>query len=338
MADRGLSGPFLEDLEGGILAPLLERVKADDTLHLAIRKDYVNIYYRGGNLLRVEATRGPRRTYRAFFDRKYLGAGPGTRPDPLEGCPPSLAQGADILAWLAVFPLLKQEMDFFLAAHPKLEREYQQLVARSNNRGHAVQSTDYFIADIEYAEGEDRFDMIAVSWESSAKSRKAAKAGIAFIEMKYGDKALGGTSGLRKHLEGMNRLARKEQGLARLRKETLTMLGQQHRLGLIRLPKPLLGFTDAPPEFILFLMDHDPDSTRLLDQLEAIGADPAAVMPDYDLKFCAGTFMGLGLFKENVYGLEAFRERMARQIHAGARPGRGLPAGATASVAEGTRD
>ena len=53
MADRGLSTTFLNDLRVGCLAPLLERVKRDDTLHLAIRNQYINIYYRGGNLLKV---------------------------------------------------------------------------------------------------------------------------------------------------------------------------------------------------------------------------------------------------------------------------------------------
>ena len=44
MADRGLSPMFLNDLRAGCLAPLLERVKRDDTLHLAIRNQYINIY------------------------------------------------------------------------------------------------------------------------------------------------------------------------------------------------------------------------------------------------------------------------------------------------------
>jgi len=46
---RGLSDKFMAALTGGVLTPLLDRVKADSTLCLEIREDYLNIYYRGGN-------------------------------------------------------------------------------------------------------------------------------------------------------------------------------------------------------------------------------------------------------------------------------------------------
>lgn len=52
----------------GILYPLLRQVKADHTLMLAIRKDYINIYYRGGNILK-----GTERSkkYGTYFDKNY---------------------------------------------------------------------------------------------------------------------------------------------------------------------------------------------------------------------------------------------------------------------------
>jgi len=53
---RRLSDQFMAGLKEGWLHPLLDRVKADRTLCLEIREDYVNIYYRGGNLLKVSRT------------------------------------------------------------------------------------------------------------------------------------------------------------------------------------------------------------------------------------------------------------------------------------------
>ena len=151
MANRGLSKAFLDDLKIGRLVPLLERVKQDDTLHLAIRNEYINIYYRGGNLLRV--SRDPTgaavtSTYTATFDRNYF---TGSPPKEFGKCPDRIAQESECTTWVDTFPILKQEMDLWFAGHPKLEGEYQQLVARANNRRHAATATDYFIIDIEYA-------------------------------------------------------------------------------------------------------------------------------------------------------------------------------------------
>jgi len=68
---RALSEHFMDDLikPDGLLYPILKRVKIDHTLMLAIRENYVNIYYRGGNILRVtEQSKG---SYQTFFDVKY---------------------------------------------------------------------------------------------------------------------------------------------------------------------------------------------------------------------------------------------------------------------------
>jgi hypothetical protein len=65
---RQISKEFISDLknEDGMLHPLLKRVKQDHTLMLAIRNGYINIYYRGGNILQVtEKSKG---FYEPFFD------------------------------------------------------------------------------------------------------------------------------------------------------------------------------------------------------------------------------------------------------------------------------
>lgn len=68
---RELSERFMNDLllQDGKLNPILERVKIDHTLMLAIRDGYINIYYRGGSILRVtELNNG---LYGTFFDDRY---------------------------------------------------------------------------------------------------------------------------------------------------------------------------------------------------------------------------------------------------------------------------
>ena len=65
---RGLSQQFMDDLNTGVLAALRERVLADRSLCLEIRDDYVNVYYRGGSLLKLSTGPGG---YVAFFEPKY---------------------------------------------------------------------------------------------------------------------------------------------------------------------------------------------------------------------------------------------------------------------------
>ncbi len=62
-----LSETFMHDLLSGNLSKLLKTVKAD-TLCLEIRENYINIYYRGGNILRVTEANGH---YAFGFDQKY---------------------------------------------------------------------------------------------------------------------------------------------------------------------------------------------------------------------------------------------------------------------------
>lgn len=46
-------------------------------------------------------------------------------------------------------------MDWWFHKHPKYEREFQQVIAReNNNHGKISNGTDYYIADIEFADGQ----------------------------------------------------------------------------------------------------------------------------------------------------------------------------------------
>jgi hypothetical protein len=68
-----LSKEFLDDLVNpcGLLRPLLERIKEDHTLMLAIRNNWINIYYRGGSALKVEVCKRHGSGYTATFDDNF---------------------------------------------------------------------------------------------------------------------------------------------------------------------------------------------------------------------------------------------------------------------------
>ena len=65
---RGLSKNFMNDLKYDKLKNFLTSVKEDDTLSLEIRNNYINIYYRGGNIFRIENCPSG---YKVHFDINY---------------------------------------------------------------------------------------------------------------------------------------------------------------------------------------------------------------------------------------------------------------------------
>ena len=74
---RKISNNFMNDLtdEDGRLNPILQKVKKDHTLLFAIRENYINIYYRGGNILRLRER--DTNFYQAEFDKNYGKIGQG---------------------------------------------------------------------------------------------------------------------------------------------------------------------------------------------------------------------------------------------------------------------
>ena len=118
---RLLSPTFIADLLKG---KLLEYIKRDNTLDIEIRENYINIYYRGGNALKVTEIVSNRYDY--HFDKEYLKAATFLSEETINTYKTKLD-------WNNYFPVVKQSMDFYFTKYSKEEREYQQLVVRENN-------------------------------------------------------------------------------------------------------------------------------------------------------------------------------------------------------------
>lgn len=280
VARRGLSSEFLADLEGGLLAPLRERVTRDQSLCLEVRENYINIYYRGGNVMCVASAAGG---YSAFFDRKYFQDAVPPMPEP------RLCEASDVAGWLTALPMLKQAIDL---AQPGEEREVQQLVLRDNNRGCIARSTDYYVCDIEYANHHGRFDLVAVRWPSTPAARKVQNGHrLVLGEVKFGDGALDGSAGLHAHVNGVNGFLAAPGNLAAIKEEMLRVFNQKRALGLIDCEKDLTGFSDEPPVLLLVLVNHDPAKSRLRDLLRTLPPSPQA-----ELRVATGSLLGYGLY------------------------------------------
>lgn len=302
---RGLSDDFLRELESGLLHPVLERVRGDDTLALEIRDDYVNLYYRGGNLSRI--SRAPKGGFSVAFDDNYFKGITTTKPK----VPRRFGTTRDVDAWLSAVPELKQVMDLWFAAHPRDEKEVQQRIARVNNRGKVATGTDYFVCDFEYQSPKGRFDLIGVRWPSKGHLRKNGRGlTLAFIEVKYGDGALGGKAGLDAHLRDVQRFVTTPGNLEGIAEEMRTVFNQKRRLGLIDSKKDIESFDLDRVELMFVLANHDPESRILKREVIRFRS-----VPQVEVTFATSNFMGYGLYLDGIFPLEGFLERFRSRIY-----------------------
>ena len=116
---RVLSERFVDNLVNpdGLFYTILDRVKKDHTLMLAIRKNNINIYYRGGNILKL--TEDKKGFYKTFFDSNYSIFG-----EDIPSMPATIENQDDLNKWVISFPILKIFMDGYFSVHSKTEREF----------------------------------------------------------------------------------------------------------------------------------------------------------------------------------------------------------------------
>jgi hypothetical protein len=306
---RSLSDAFMASLKSGVLGPVLSRVRGDTSLEMDIRGDYLNVYYRGGSILRVS---GNSTGYRAYFDPQYAGA---------QMALPSaqITAVSDAQAWLALIPVLKDKMDLWFAAHPKDERAAQQLVVHENNASPWARGTDYFIVDVEYDNHRGaRFDLVALRWDSDVIARKLQKSylpTLSVIEMKTGDGALSGKAGLLEHYAQWEDFFGDASQVEEFKHETLRVFGQKRELGLIPAlenNRNEIVRVSADVDVIFLMANHDPASRKLMTALDAIHARQKAKSPPFRVRFATATFMGFGLYSQNVLSLDDFRQQLER--------------------------
>jgi len=305
---RVVSKTFADDLKHGKLSILLARIKEDDSLMLALRDGYINVYYRGGNLLRIEQ-KGLGGKYIATFDTKYNKK--NANPLPVQ-FPYPVNDEADSRALVDAIPALKYAMDRYFSRHRNAEREFQQLVVRENNCSPISNETEYFIVDIEVAGAlpNARFDMLAVRWLRDERKKQGALVPV-LIEMKYGSKALEGNSGLNEHMEDAVSLRADKTSWDSLCEALEGQINQLDDLGLLvfnrsTAVKHLQIDTKATPELVFMLANYNPASTKLsklLDALKASVADESG----FDLLFFVSSFAGYGMHRACMLGLEDFK-------------------------------
>ena len=295
---RGLSKKFINDLKEGRLALLLEAIQNDDTLCLEIRENYINVYYRGGNICKVEVDENEE--YKFTFDSNYA----DKHKDVIE----KTFENREVKDIVENLPILKSEMDVWFSKHPKAEREFQQLILRENNCGTVSNDTDYYIADIEYANNENgsRFDMLGIKWLSTSQARRNPNdLRLAFIEVKYGDNALTGDAGIQKHIKDIYTFLKNEEN--EIYKEAENLINQKVDLNIIKISKNIT-LEKNKPEFILLCANHKPVKTTLKRELEEVvkTEEYKKLKEMCDLKIATSSLMGYGLYDSCMISIEDF--------------------------------
>jgi hypothetical protein len=313
---RVISPSFLESLRSGVLQPIMVRIQEDDTLTLALRRDYINIYYRGGNLLKISEVpqkSGPA-IYAPYFNMNYR---TGDSPCDLD-FPGQISDSGSSKRLVDKLPTLKYFMDrFFALMRDKSEREFQQLVVRENNRSGVSHETDYFIIDIEAAgiAAGAQFDMLGVRWQDRRRAGSGTLIPV-LVEMKYGNQALTGTSGLREHLDQMRSLMENADTWNNVVQGLQSQLDQLVQLDLLRFNHSSRNDSlridqSAKPELVFVLANYNPASTKLLTFLEQV--DQALVQhTKFDLRFHASCFSGYGMYRASMLTFGEFKDHVTR--------------------------
>ncbi|MFN2262252.1 MAG: hypothetical protein ABR595_09340 [Psychroflexus sp.] len=311
---RQLDEEFITALLRGDLKELLQYIKRDNSLDLEIRENYINIYYLGGNILKVSKKGN---TYKFSFNFNYLKPAQSLQENFIKKQKTDIQKHKADQNWNAYFPLAKQAMDFHFSTNHKEEREFQQLIVRENNYSSVANSTDFFIIDIEYDNRAGaRFDIVAVEWPSVASIRKLQngfKPKLVVIEMKYGDGAFKGSASLKKHCDDFNSFSSSATYLNAFKSEMLTVFSQKRLLGLI----PCLSVSRNDNDFdefeeeidlVFLISNHDPASSILQTELTGLS--------DENIKFITSNFMGYGFYNHNIFYLDQFLARFGTQIYA----------------------
>lgn len=253
---RKLDNHFVNQLKtGGLFNPIVETIINDTTLDFEIRDGYINIYFKGNSILKLNENG----TYE--IHKKFL-IGTGLTKT-------NFSSAKDISDYLNLLPTIKNNVIKVKSKRPTLEIEYEQLLIRSNNLNKNVNS-EIYLTDRQYADNinNSRFDLSGFFW--SRKNRKRNQiVPLTFIEVKYSLNP--DISDIDKQIDKYYNAVK--SNISDIATETEYLKNLKIELGLINQTKDRLDaiktlrISDRIEEtkFIVALIDYNPNS-KLFDK------------------------------------------------------------------------
>lgn len=257
---RGITDSFIQDLKSGCLKFFLNEALTNDNICLEIRKNYINLYYRGGNALKIEQKK--RGGYRFFVDPKYCkNKGNEINYD----CLTELNRKNELQDFIGAFPVILAEMDSWFACHPKKERDFQHRLIKSNQ-------TSPVIVDIEYAgrtSGKRLFRLDMIGLVPGNNTYK-----LIVFENKFGTGAISGTAGIKKHYDDIADILKNDSSRNNLIESAATIAKNKYELGILDFN---ISIQDIKEIEILFLLaGYNPKSTSIRGEVKNIDASVPA--------------------------------------------------------------
>jgi len=215
---RGLDDDeFADAFKKSELYQLYEAHK--DELFLGVRNNYLNLYYNCDSIARITYKK-EEKSIVCEIDRYYLDGNPHKD----KGKKAKNLQPGEICKEY-------EKIKKYSNKRNKEEKKAQSILIINNNKN---KSSNWFCIDIEYAKSYEnkaekeeadcspRFDIIAISKKSPHKA--------ALIELKYGNKAIGGKSGIYKHIEDDIKFCKKGFFESQLKQEIVNIIKSLNKL------------------------------------------------------------------------------------------------------------
>ena len=187
--------------------------KHADELFIGIRDGYLNIYYNCASIAKIRTKRGT--VGKASIDKYYTNnKSSSLTADEFEN----------------QYEEIKKKSD----EKNDLEKKSQERLVLDNNNN---PNSDWYCLDVEYMKSIEgklkkwRFDIIAISKKSPHR--------VALIELKYGSGAIGGASGIQKHLKDYGSFFEKNCFEKYLKQEIVNIVNIQNDLKIKNFPKEL---------------------------------------------------------------------------------------------------
>jgi hypothetical protein len=242
---RGISKDIAEAFKQSELYKLYGEHK--DELFIAVRSNYLNLYYNCDSIARIEYKKRNKKID-CEIDKYYLD---GTH---YKGTDKEKRYKIEQKEICKQYELIKKHSND--KATP--EKKAQSKLVLLNNGNF---DSNWFCIDVEYvksfnnitekkeADFNGRFDIIALS---KMKPHK-----VALIELKYGSGAIGGTSGIYKHVEDFSKFCEKGYFEGQLKQEIIEIVKSQKELG-ISVPFEFSEELDIlTPEFYFITLDNN---------------------------------------------------------------------------------
>lgn len=253
---RILDKKFVKELKtGGLFNPIVETVINDTSLDFEIRDGYINIYFKGNSVLKLNENR----TYEVH--KKFL-TGTGLTKT-------NFSSSTDVSDYLNILPTIKNNVINVKSKRPTLEIEYEQLLIRSNNLNKNVNS-EIFLTDRQYADNvnNSRFDLSGFFWSRKNRQRNQTVP-LTFIEVKYSLNS--DISDIDKQIDkyynavnsNISNIASETEYLKDLKIELGLINQDKDRLDALKTLKISDKIQDA--KFIIALIDYNPNS-KLFDK------------------------------------------------------------------------